>query len=880
MNQARWEQVQNLFHHASTLSEPDRSAFLEIACGEDQELLRGVRAMLAADADTPSILDRGIDEVVAHILEAPADSITEQQFGPYRLVRILGEGGMGVVWLAERTDAGNLVAIKFLPHAGLSPSRRERFAREIRTLAKLKHPYIARLYDAGTLEDGTPWFVMEYVEGARFADYCREPGRPIQKRLLMFRRVCEAVQYAHSQEIIHRDLKPSNILVAKDGTPRLLDFGIAREMQQLEDAGELTRSGLRFFSADYSAPEWAREGVVGFSIDVYSLGVIFYEILTGQLPSAVSKVSIEPAALAAGDHPVEKPSLVAKRLPLAGPGSLDRLSTAAWSELDVLCLKAMHPDARERYQSVEALIRDIDHYLKHEPLEARPDSLVYRANRFFRRNRPAVLATCAALFLIAATIVFFTVRLARARNAALAEAARERRIQQFMQELFDGGDPDAGPANDIHVAQLLDRGALEAQNLSQEPEVQADLNQTLGTMYEKLGRLDRADTLLQLSLQERRALSTPDPAAVADNLISVGLLRSDQGRWQEAERIVRQAMTMIEEYEPRNRQHWAKAEFALGKVTAEGGHPENSVPILHTAIAIQSAPGGSEVDLARSVNALADAAMYMQNFTEADSQYRRALQLDTKLYGTSHPLVAENLSDLGQIQEEWGHYADAEKLERQSVAIAEAWYGPDHPDTARKMTALASTLEFENHVADAKTLLQQALGIVEKVYGPMSVHVAFVLNRLAAVATDEGDFKTAETDYNRCVDIYSSAFGRDDYRVAVAEGNLGSVYFKEKKDQEAELLFRKVIQSEEKSLGPDNISTAVNEIRLGRLLRFHQRYEESVHYSLSGLNVLLKQTDPSTSWVRGARADLVLDYQGLHKPEEAAKYQDGAAKAH
>ncbi len=395
-------------------------------------------------------------------------------------------------------------------------------------------------------------------------------------------------------------------------------------------------------------------------------------------------------------------------------------------------------------------------------------------------------------------------------------------------------------------------------------------------MYEKLGRLDRADTLLQLSLRERRALPRPDPPFVADNLLSVGLLRSDQGQWKEAERIVREAMAIIEKYEPHNRQHWAKAESALGSVIAEGGHPESAVPFSKRPLRFSQPPGGTEADLARSVNTLADAGMYTQHFSEADTQYRRALQLDTKLYGSSHPLVADNLSDLGEIQEEWGHYAEAEKLERQAVAIDEAWYGPDHPDTARKMTALASTLEFENRVADAKTLLEQALAIVEKVFGPMSIHVAFVVNRLGAVAMDQNDFKTAEADFNRCVDIYRTAFGSGDYRVAVALANLASVVGNEHRYSEAEQMFRDVVQLETKALGANNIDTAIAEIKLGRVLRFEKRYREGAGDTLTGLNVLLKQTSTSTSFVKGARSDLVLDYQALNDPQEAAKYKDSA----
>jgi len=238
MDSARWEQIQILFHRAAGLPESEWQAFLETSGGEDGELIAEVLAMLKADSLETSLLDRGLPDVAYRMVGASSEPFSFRQVGPYRLKRILGEGGMGVVWLAEREDTGNLVAIKFLPHAGLSPARRQRFAREIKTLAKLKHPFIARLYDAGALDDGTPWFVMEFVEGVPFTVYCRERELPVEERLRLFRMVCEAVQYAHGQEIIHRDLKPSNILVEPDGTPRLLDFGIARQLQSLDDPAD------------------------------------------------------------------------------------------------------------------------------------------------------------------------------------------------------------------------------------------------------------------------------------------------------------------------------------------------------------------------------------------------------------------------------------------------------------------------------------------------------------------------------------------------------------------------------------------------------------------------------------------------------------------
>jgi non-specific serine/threonine protein kinase/serine/threonine-protein kinase len=420
------------------------------------------------------------------MIGAPADSVPFQQFGPYRLKKVLGEGGMGVVWLAEREDAGNLVAIKFLPHAGLSPARRERFAREIKTLAKLKHPLIARLYDAGTLADGTPWFVMEYVEGIRFTDYCRREERPVEERLRLFRSVCEAVQYAHGQEVIHRDLKPSNILVEQDGTPRLLDFGIARQLQEPDGLAEQTRPDLRFLSPDYAAPEWARDGIVGFYTDVYSLGVIFYELLTGRLP--FDRQQQEDVRHAADP---EKPSVAVCRFSRgAGAGARTWApSKSAWNDLDVLCLKALHKDVAARYPSVEALTRDVDHYLSGQPLDAVPGSLQYHLSKYVKRHR---LGLAAASLIVLSLISGLAVALREAHVARVQRANAERRFNDVRRLanslIYDIHDSIRDLPGSTRARKLIVQRALEyLDSLAQEAHGDLSLQRELATAYERVG---------------------------------------------------------------------------------------------------------------------------------------------------------------------------------------------------------------------------------------------------------------------------------------------------------------------------------------------------------------------------------------------------------
>src|SRR5271163_790641 len=357
MDSTRWQRVQSLFHEAADMPAPQQRVFLETQCGGDGALVSEVLILLEEDARGGSLLDGDVAEVASQILNgSPAASLPFKEFGPYRIKQALGEGGMGVVYLAEREDLGNEVAIKILRDAWVSPARRERFNAEQRTLAQLNHPSIARLYDADTSPDGTPFFVMEYVEGIPLTDYCRTKKCTIPERLRLFRAVCEAVLYAHRHAVIHRDLKPSNILVKSDGTVRLLDFGIAKQLQDLHAPADHTRTSARLMTPAYAAPEQIRMEQAGVQTDVYSLGVILYELLAGQLPFDLSnRTPGEAEAIVIAGDP-KKPSdssaapCAASNSAVASSAAPFAASNSAWSDLDVLCLSAMHKDPERRYR--------------------------------------------------------------------------------------------------------------------------------------------------------------------------------------------------------------------------------------------------------------------------------------------------------------------------------------------------------------------------------------------------------------------------------------------------------------------------------------------------------------------------------------------------
>jgi eukaryotic-like serine/threonine-protein kinase len=880
MDSARWERIQTLFHEVADLPEPEQRVFLKAACGDDDVLAADVLALVEEDARGASLLDRDLAQVAQEMLdEAVPPSLPFKEFGPYRIKQALGEGGMGVVYLAERIDLGSLVAIKLLRDAWLSPARRERFTSEQRTLAQLNHPSIARLYDADTLDDGTPWFAMEYVEGVPLTDYCAQHACSIEERLQLFRAVCEAVQYAHQHAVIHRDLKPSNILVKRDGSIRLLDFGIAKQVESLETPAvrdqtsrDHTMTGLRLMTPAYAAPEQVRGDRVGIQTDVYSLGVILYELLAGGLPFDLSKLTPgEAEAVIVGCDP-GKPSAVALERAKAD-ASVPSANKTAWADLDVLCLTAMHKDTQRRYQSVEALIRDIDHYLKGEPLEARPDTFRYRLGKFVRRNRRAVSGGALVFTIVVGLVIFFTVRLAKARNAALEEAARTQRIQRFMMNLFQGGDESVGPGDSMRVVTLLDRGVQEAQSLNGDPKVQAELYQTLGTIYDQLGKFDQADSLLHSALDRRKALFGPDSTEVAESLVALGQLRSDQAQYDEAEQFTRQALDMSKRHLPATHPRVGKATYTLGEVLENQGKYDQAIPVLNEAVRIQSAPGEATADLAESLTELANTQFYAGHLDTSNSLNLRVLAMDRKLYGERHPNVAEDLINLGAIQSEWGHYAETERYYREALDIIQNFYGKDHPETASVMTLLGRSLNSQGRFNEAADLLRESLGIEERVYGEVHPRVASALGELGKVAMQQGKLDEAESDFRRQADIYREVYKGRHYYIGSALANLGGVYMERKQYARAERSFRDALLIYAETLPPDHLNVAIARIRLGRALISQHRDAEAEGESAAGYGILMKQSNPPANWLQNARKDLVEEYGALHQPDKAAKFE-------
>lgn len=867
---AQWLRLHAVFDATVDLEPSAREAVLRTLCGDDAGLMREVRDLLDAhDAGLP-LLDRNQAELAAGFIgDRPSLVGAPTHVGPYRLLQLLGEGGMGVVYVAERDDVGRRVAIKLLRDAWLSPARRARFITEQRALAQLDHPHIARLYDAGTLGDGTPWFVMELVEGQPLTTWVEQRQAPLSARLALFRDVASAVQHAHDQAIVHRDLKPSNVLVTESGTAKLLDFGIAKRLVADQRSGvqaaDITRTGLRFMTPVYAAPEQLRGERVGVFTDVYALGALLHEMVTGRPPYNAEGLAASDLERRMLEESPPPPSVIVQR---EHPERVSWLSAPRWRELDLLCATAMQKDPTRRYRSVDALLRDVAHFEAHEPLDAHPESTGYRLRRLLYRRRRGVGA---AALLVGAAIVAtanYTVRIQRARDAAVLEAERRARLQDFLLSLFSGDD-DAGPADSLRVVTLIDRGVEEARLLRHDPAAQADLLQSLASVNQKLGRFERADSLLSEAIEAQDRAPAGNAAARAALWLTRGDLRIDQARFAEADSALKYA-TRLSVAAPallRSRILWT-----IGRRLEEEGKYDSATAQLQQALATYPAGDPEPATRAAMLGELANVHFYAGRYDASDSLNRLALAIHEARGGARHPAVAEIFVNLGASDFERGRYAEADAWYRRAFSIDSAFYGVQHFRTAATLVMRGRTLLRLEEFDAAERLLKQALAVQRATFGDRHPRVASILNELGNGAITRQAYDSADAYFTRMAAVYRAANGDAHFTVAVALSNRATVYTEQGQFARAEAIYRDVVRRFTRAQGADHVNTGIARIKLGRSLMRQRRWRDGIVESEAGYEVVSRQSEPGISFLQAARKDLAEAYTALAQPTAAARW--------
>jgi len=804
MTPERWRRVEEVFNAAVELPKERRSAFVHEACGSDLELRREVESLLASSGPAEDFLDRP----VISLREPPSPELGPgSRVGRYRLLHRLGEGGMGVVYLAVRDDREyeQQVAIKLLNRGTGHEEIVQRFRRERQILASLDHPRIARLLDGGTTAGGHPYFVLEYVEGEPIDRWCDARELGSRERIGLVLDVCSAVHFLHQNLILHRDLKPGNILVKADGTPKLLDLGIAKLLAPESGVREpLTALGAAPMTVPYASPEQVRGEPLTTASDVYALGVLLYELLSGWHPYRdTTSLQEEIEQICRGEP--EPPSRAVRRREVTPRTSAPEndplvLGRRLAGDLDAIVLKALENEPRRRYASAEQLAEDLRRYLAGQPVSARRPTLVYRGWKFIRRHAAAV----AAVVLVVVVLAGLGVRLRVLRDRAVAqrqraeslavsltsERDRAQQVSSFLVDLFRRANPRVTGAEEVTARQLLEEGVATIRGrLADQPEDRAALLSVMGRAWLGLGLPEQAQPLLEESVELRRSAAAT-PGEMATGWVDLGHVLQTRGESARAEELYRKAVALLRG-KPEAEAVLAVAVNSLAGLLEDRGEPAAAEKLYREALELRlQRYGETSEKVANSWNNLAACLHAQSRHVEAAGYCRRALELRRRLHGDVSYEVAHTTNNCAAIAREAGDLAAAEELFRESLAIRCKLYDPRHPEVATVLNNLAFLLFRRGELTEAESLYGEALDIFGERLGPEATAAGVVLRNQAALWLEMGRFTEAEAAARRAVEIFRSALPAGHWRIADGESVLGGTLAAQGRRAEAEPLLR------------------------------------------------------------------------------------------
>jgi serine/threonine protein kinase len=794
----RWQRASPHLDRLLDLTATEREKYLEALAAEDPLTAADVRALLTEH----HLLTAEGFMASPPVIARPEATLAGLSFGPYTLVSPIGHGGMGSVWLAERNDGRftGHAAVKLLNAALLGRSAEKRFRREGTILARLTHPHIGRLIDAGLSVTGQPYLVLEYVDGRPIDRYCDNKKSSIDERIRLFLDVQVAVAHAHANLIVHRDLKPSNVLVTEDGTVKLLDFGIAKllEADRASPAVTmLTHEGDVALTPRYAAPEQLTGGPITTATDVYALGVMLFELLTGRHPTGVDTQTSaeivraitdrEPLRLSSAVRPKANDDDVAARAAARGMAP-DRLHRALQGDLETILAKALKRDPSERYVSVAAFADDLHRYLENLPIAARSDAFGYRAAKFVRRNYRVLGATTVVAALVGALVVFYTVRLSIERDRAQQEAARSQKVSDLLIGLLTSADPYRTPdSSDPNAQSPLDLAVQRIdKEMTGEPELQARMLTMVGRTYLRMGLYAKALPLLERALALGRTAFESDHATLAQSLNDLGVLYREQGNLAAAEPLLRESLAMRRRVLGPEDKDVAVTLIELARVLTDSGRVDQAEPAI-----------------------------------------RESLVIRRKVFGEEHRETATSKSELGRLLMQRGDLAGADPFLRQNVATTVHMLGPDHPNSAAAKGSLAQLLLLEGDAAGGEALLRESADIYRRVFGPNGLEYAQSLNSLAVAEEWRGRLADAQTLLEESLRVAEPQLGRDHARVVAVAVNLARVHIARGDGAATESSLRAALSAREKLYPPGDWRIAQTQSLLGAALAAQKRYAEA-----------------------------------------------------
>ena len=811
-----------VFDAALEVTDPvQRKLLLDRACAGDAELRAAVEELLATQGDAEQFFAESttsmttlageLKSVVAQAEERSEPASEEKPdmvIGRYKLVQKIGEGGCGVVFMAEQTQpVHRKVALKVIK-PGMDTKRViARFEAERQVLALMDHPSIAKFFDAGATQSGRPYFVMELVRGVKITEYCDQNSLTTEDRLKLFIQVCQAVQHAHQKGIIHRDIKPSNILVANSSTglplPVVIDFGIAKAInnQELTDKTLFTAFEMLIGTPAYMSPEQAAITNVDADTrtDIYSLGVLLYELLTGSTPfdaAELQQASLDEIRRIIREQDPPHPSTRLSKMTAADITTVaqrrrsepPKLIRSVHGDLDWIVMKALEKDRSRRYETAYAMALDVQHYLANEPISARPPSQLYRLHKILLRNKLLFVAAGVIVIFLVASLVIVSAALAREREArreaeanltsAKTAAVKSGQVTQFLEDMLQGVGPSHARGRDITMLQeILDRAARRVGNdLSNQPEVEAELRGLIGRLYLDIGQWTESEQMLGAALATNRKLHGAESAESAASLTDLGIVFWKEGKLADAERAEREALTIREQLFGSNNADTARSLNALARVYTDERRLSEAEAMIREALAIRRSlfkgdnlevadslnslclvldgadrwaeaektgrelvamrrrlSGNEDIELAEALKELALAEGFDGKLDEEEASYNEAFAIEQKLLGEEHPYVVKDIANLGEIMRVRGNLPEAHAVLKAAISIQSKLFGEDFPDTLYSLGSLAQVLEAEGNWTEAETVNRSALALWRHRAGDQS---PFILHEVGDLVRD------------------------------------------------------------------------------------------------------------------------------------------------
>ena len=781
-------EIARIVARAGGLGPRERFAYIRSACANDADAFD--RVLLAHNITRES---RENAESAGNEESFWEVDRSGQVLGSWRLRRRLGGGGMSDVYLAERIgEYSHQVAVKLVRPGLVSRADHNRLRSERQILARLNHRNIARLLDGGTTADGIPYLVMEYVDGERIDVYCDRHRLPLKDRLALFRGVCAAVHAAHQNLIVHRDLKPSNILVTSDRTLKLLDFGIAKliEVRESTHTLALTHADVRLFTPGHASPEQVKGGLITTATDVYLLGVLLYEMLTGRRPFEMreARLSEMEQIICNQSAPLPSSTMNPRALPAIDRPRIDeaaecrsttpqRLRRDLSGDLDNIVMKALRKEPERRYTSADEMAADLRRFEVGQPVIARRDTWRYRSSKFVRRHSMVVAASAALVVLLAGVATAMALqahRLDQQRAIAEQEKRRSEETAKFLAGLFEVADPTEAHGKEITAREILGRGALRIQQeLKDAPETQANLMETIGRVYLSLGLNAEARPQLEKALVMREQLFPGDHESKASNLAALGKLEQAAGRLDLAAKHYQDALAMNERLHGRRNPTVAASLEELGQFQKMQGDFRSAEKNLQESLELFTELEGAKSTRVSSVmNELAQLMERRGDMKGAEDFYRRALAIDRAALGDDHPQVAYQANNLAMALYTRGAFDEARPLFEESTALLRRVLGDKHPDTLDALGNYGRYLQAVGDLSAAEEVFRQVLKTDIDVRGAGHPYVGYDHVNLANLLNLKGAYAEAEKEFREALKIYAATLPPDHQYVASAQTGL------------------------------------------------------------------------------------------------------------